>query len=182
MEEIRISRPVSVLHLAHVNSYTPLHALKQAVNTGRSAFTISDRKHEKLHRTPSAPISRLRRHFSTSNVKPAIIVTPPGIEPQHHHLQLSDLPYPPPPTQDFEELLKEILIKKKDNEDLTCSLDAWQSSFQMAVGNLIHRKLRDDELYSKLLNLTQSGQAESNEKSNNRTGSMIIHDHGVVCL
>ena len=191
LEEIRISYPTSVKHTAHINTHTPVHALKQVVNTGKSLYTVVDnenkepnnKRHTKLHRTPSAP-TRIRHHSLPLKPlhRPTILVTP-AESPKRKYPPINNLPSPPPCVTDFQELLKQLKVaENNDKDELTNSLEAWQHSFHSAVANLIRKKLHDEVLCSKLLSLTQSGREETSEKPTSRTTSVIIHDHGIVCL
>ena len=179
IEDIHISNPVSVKHMAHVNAHTPLHTLKEVVNTGKSLFTSNmldqkERKHGKLHRVPSVP-TRIKHSSS-----PTIVVTPAKIYQQSNDLKVYSLPSPPFPNGNFEDLLK--IMKFKNTECDQAESCAWERKFQCVVNNLIHKKLQDDDLCSKLLSFTQSGQEQTSEKSDSRTSSIIIHDHGIVYL
>ena len=186
MEDIRISYPTSVRHLAHVSQETPFHTLKQVINTGTAPGSVVEsdierQRFEKLKRTPSAPCRV--RHRSSSMVKstpPIIFVTPPDSATKSN----KQLPKPPPPVQNFESLVQQLQTTGEidKNSEFTNSTEAWQQSFHSAVGNLIRKKIYEDPLNSKLLSFTQSGREETSESSNSRTASLIIHDHGIVCL
>ena len=188
LDDVNISFPTGFQHKAHVSHHTPFHALKEVINTGISPAAYTDNglgPFRPLRRVPSAPnIQRYRNPSQTSNIKrPTILVTPPTKFKEYK------LPEPPLAVSNFEAFLKEINTNKEllasvdeEQSDLTGSIEAWQQSFQSAVGSLVHRKLCNEELASKLLSFTQSGRQETCEKPTNRTSSVIIHDHGMVCL
>lgn len=186
MDGIHISYPTDVKHLAHINPCTPFHTLKEVVNNTGIHPPRKPRKgllnKTKLYRTPSAPGPL--HHNSVPPLStvpfPTILITPSD---QQIIASLHKFPTAPPPISDFEDLLRQLkLSKEEDRSDLTSSTEAWQYSFHSAVGNLIHKKLASEPFYSKLLSFTQSGNEETSEKSNSRTASVIIHDHGVVSL
>lgn len=161
-DRVDISHPTSCKHVAHVGVDTPVHALAQVINTGEDLSTVHVCKSE-------------RRSF------------PPA----------------PPPMTNFEKLLKELQAQSfrvqrspttqsadgggtdKTEETDSASLSSETScgeSFHMAVAQLIRKKLHDEALYSKLVSFTASGREEKCEKPLRRAASVIIHDHGIVCL
>ena len=195
LQDVRISYPTTVKHLAHIDQETPFHTLKQIVNTGSapgSVFeeSIDRKRYSRLQRSPSAPCHvRPRSKSLLKSFRPAILVTPAKTARKKKLSPKLDLPSPPAPISDFESFLQQLQSSKEqsqqisDNQsELTSSLDTWQLSFHSAVGNLIRKKLQSDTIYSKLLSFTQSGKQETCEKPSSRTTSVIIHDHGMVCL
>ena len=197
-DDINISFPTSVRHVGHVDTETPLHSLTRVVTGGSAPETVlSSQIGRRSRRSPSVPIRRrsrwYRRYTREANSAPTILVTPANSKRQSS-THLKNVPSPPPPVDDFEALIGSLQSlqtstgkgEKEGEEGIelnTCSdEDTWQTSFHSAVAGLIRKKLHDEALYSKLLSFTQSGRPETSEKPAHRAASVIIHDHGVVCL
>lgn len=201
IEEVKISFPTSVQHIGHVDSETPLHYLTKVVTGGGSApeTVLSSRieRHSWLKRTPSTPLRqrshRYRRYNREAISAPTILITPASSK-RRSSAPVKNIPPPPPPVTDFDSLIRSLQSlqttttqEEKEREkgiELSISLEenSWQATFHSAVAGLIRKKLHDEALYSKLLSFTQSGRHEMSEKPAHRTASVIIHDHGVVCL
>ena len=182
MEDVRISYPTTVRHLAHISQETPFHTLKQVINTGICPGSVLEsdiekHRYEKLKRTPSAPCRVRNRNSSFVSSTPAILVT-------NTDATKKSFPKPPPQVSDFDSLVKKLQSAGEIDRqsEFTSSTQAWQESFHCAVSNLIRKKIYDDPNNSKLLSFTQSGREETSERPSSRTASMIIHDHGIVCL
>lgn len=166
LEDIQISYPVSVKHMAHVHPKTPFDALKEVVNTGTSTGT------ELHYDVLSLPTTTEMKKLSLS-ANPAIIVTPVA----QYQRSMIKIPSPLIPAKDFEILLKELKVNEQIIDDH--SKEAWQHSFQFAVSNAISKALQDS---LKVVSFTQSGREKTVERGTSRNSSMIIHDHGSVSL
>ncbi len=187
LEDVRISYPTTVRHLAHISHATPFHTLKQVINTGIAPGSVLEsdiekQRYEKLKRTPSAPCRVRHKSFSFVSSTPAcptIHITHPVIanKKQQH-------PKPPPQITNFDALVQKLQAtgEMDRQSEFTSSTEAWQQSFHCAVSNLIRKKIYDDPSNPKLLSFTQSGREETSERPSSRTASLIIHDHGIVCL
>ena len=169
-ERVDISHPTYCKHVAHVGMDTPVHTLAQVIKTGEDPTTVS--------REMTAS------HSSTKSDK-----------------EERCFPPPPPPVTNFEKLLQEMQaqnVSTKRNLEATHAADEGDGegtdsvsmiseiscgeSFHVAVAQLIKKKLHDEALYSKLVSFTASGREERCEKLSKRAASVIIHDHGIVCL
>ena len=182
LDDVRISYPTTVRHLAHISQATPFHTLKQVINTGFAPGSVVEseiekQRYEKLKRTPSAPC-RVRHRSSNSFVSSMPSITHPDSRNK------KQLPKPPPQITDFDALVQKLQTAGEIDRqsEFTSSTQAWQQSFHCAVSNLISKKIYEDPSNSKLLSFTQSGREETSERPNSRTASLIIHDHGIVCL
>lgn len=182
MDDVRISYPTTVRHLAHVSQETPFYTLKQVINTGYAPYSvlnsdIEKQRLEKLKRTPSAPAHKSSFVRSSSSI-------PLLVSPANSSLYKKQFPCPPPQVNDFDALVQKLQTNGEIDRysDLTSSTQAWQQSFYCAVSNLIRKKIFDDDTNSKLLSFTQSGREETTERPDSRATSLIIHDHGIVCL
>ena len=78
--------------------------------------------------------------------------------------------------------LKNALLNITDYVSQTAEEENPEETFHKVIGKLIHKKLHDEAIYSKLVSFTASGREEKCEKPTTRAASVIIHDHGIVCL
>lgn len=162
-DSVDISHPTACKHVAHVGSHTPVHTLVQVIKKGEDLSSVRDSESMKQSAQP---------------------LPPP----------------PPPPMTNFQTILEELQSlnlgetspeekTSKDGSDRNGaenpdndSQTSQEKSFHKAIGKLINKKLHDEALYSKLVSFTASGREEKCEKPAKRAASVIIHDHGIVCL
>ena len=156
-DRVDISHPTSCKHVAHVGSDTPVHTLVRVIKNGEDPSSILECDNNTEHSPPP--------------------------------------PSPPPPTN-FQTLLQKMcslnLNKEECSEECTTEQTDYVSqtaeeenpeeTFHKVIGKLIHKKLHDEAIYSKLVSFTASGREEKCEKPTTRAASVIIHDHGIVCL
>ena len=155
-DRVDISHPTGCKHIAHVGSDTPVHTLVRVIKNGEDPNSI------------------------------------PKCDDRTEH---SPSPLPPPPMTDVQNLLQKMTcslnLNKKDcskedtkqtGYDSQTAEEDPEENFHKVIGKLIHKKLHDEAIYTKLVSFTASGREEKCEKPTTRAASVIIHDHGIVCL